>query len=156
MPFSPILPRKNPGRKEKARPSARLSIGNCFIGEEKTQRYPGNQGRLVSDFEDRVAQIVIRCLCEPVVLRAANQNPNDCQWQSYLNVGTLVWQSVPPVLPWLPLWGNCHGVTERVSTPSPPRPGTSPKGRGKTLIRLALAGDARATFPQGKAWRCGL
>ncbi len=26
------------------------------------------------------------CHCEPVVLRAANQNSNDCQWQSYLNV----------------------------------------------------------------------
>ena len=26
------------------------------------------------------------CHCEPVVLRAANQNFNDCQWQSYLNV----------------------------------------------------------------------
>ena len=26
------------------------------------------------------------CHCEPVVLRAANQNLNDCQWQSYLNV----------------------------------------------------------------------
>ena len=25
------------------------------------------------------------CHCEPVVLRAANQNDNDCQWQSYLN-----------------------------------------------------------------------
>ena len=28
----------------------------------------------------------IRCHSEPVVLRAANQNLNDCQWQSYLNV----------------------------------------------------------------------
>ena len=27
-----------------------------------------------------------KCHCEPVVLRAANQNLNDCQWQSYLNV----------------------------------------------------------------------
>ena len=26
------------------------------------------------------------CHCEPVVLRAANQNNNDCQWQSYLSV----------------------------------------------------------------------
>ena len=26
------------------------------------------------------------CHCEPVVLRAANQNFNDCQWQSYLNL----------------------------------------------------------------------
>ena len=26
------------------------------------------------------------CHCEPVVLRAANQNLNDCQWQSYLSV----------------------------------------------------------------------
>ena len=26
------------------------------------------------------------CHCEPVVFRAANQNLNDCQWQSYLNV----------------------------------------------------------------------
>ena len=48
--------------------------------------------------------------------------------------------------PWLPLWGSCHEVTERVKTPSPPLRGTSPKGRGKALIRLALAGDARDTF----------
>ena len=26
------------------------------------------------------------CHCESVVLRAANQNFNDCQWQSYLNI----------------------------------------------------------------------
>ena len=60
-------------------------------------------------------------------------------------------QSVPLVPPWLPLWGSCHEVTERVTAPSPPLRGTSPIGRGKALIRLALAGDARATFPQGKA-----
>ena len=52
------------------------------------------------------------------------------------------------VSPWLPLWGSCHKVTERVNTPSPPPSGgTAPMGRGKALIRLALAGDARATFP---------
>ena len=49
-----------------------------------------------------------------------------------------------PRPPWLPLWGSCHEVTERVNSPSPPLRGTSPIGRGKTLIRLALAGDARA------------
>ena len=52
--------------------------------------------------------------------------------------------------PWLPLWGSCHEVTERVNIALSAF-GTSPIGRGKTLIRLALAGDARATFPQGKA-----
>ena len=52
----------------------------------------------------------------------------------------------PPRPPWLPLWGSCHEVTERVTTPSPPLRGTSPIGRGKPLIRLALAGNARATF----------
>ena len=57
-----------------------------------------------------------------------------------------------PRPPWLPLWGSCHEVTERVTTPSPPLRGTSPIGRGKPLIRLALAGNARDTFPQGKAW----
>ena len=31
-------------------------------------------------------RLIIQCHCEPVVLRAANQNLNDCQWQSYLNV----------------------------------------------------------------------
>ena len=29
-------------------------------------------------------------------------------------------QSVPP---WLPLWGSCHEVTERVNSPSPPHSG---------------------------------
>ena len=33
--------------------------------------------------------------------------------------------------PWLPLWGSCHEVTERVKTPFPPLLGTSPTGRGK-------------------------
>ena len=47
--------------------------------------------------------------------------------------------------PWLPLWGSCHEVTERVNSPSPPLRGTSPIGRGKTLFRLALAGEARAS-----------
>ena len=56
-----------------------------------------------------------------------------------------------PHPPWLPLWVSCHEVTERVNKPSPPPfRGTSPIGRGKTLIRLALAGDARATFPAGE------
>ena len=41
--------------------------------------------------------------------------------------------------PWLPLWGSCHAVTERVKTPSPPLWGTSPIGRGKTLIRHGFA-----------------
>ena len=50
-----------------------------------------------------------------------------------------------PRPPWLPLWGSCHEVTERVNSPSPPLRGTSPIGRGKTLVRLALAGDARAS-----------
>ena len=36
-----------------------------------------------------------------------------------------------PRPPWLPLWGSCHEVTERVKTPSPPLRGTSPKGRGE-------------------------
>ena len=50
-----------------------------------------------------------------------------------------------PRPPWLPLWGSCHEVTERVNSPSPPLRGTSPIGRGKTLVRLALSGDARAS-----------
>ncbi len=40
-------------------------------------------------------------------------------------------RTVPFVPPWLPLWGSCHEVTERVKTPSPPLRGTSPIGRGK-------------------------
>ena len=36
-----------------------------------------------------------------------------------------------PFFPWLPLWGSCHGVTERVNMPSPPLRDTSPIGRGK-------------------------
>ena len=64
-----------------------------------------------------------------MVLRAANQNPNDCQWQSYLNVAhtgvapsgdSLRSQSVFPP-PWLPRWGSCHEVTERVISPHPSR-----------------------------------
>ena len=40
--------------------------------------------------------------------------------------------------PWLPLWGSCHEVTERVNIALSAF-GTSPIGRGKALIRLALA-----------------
>ena len=57
------------------------------------------------------------------------------------------WRGNPfPSSPRLPLWGSCHKVTERVTTPSPPLRCTSPIGRGKALIRLALAGNARATL----------
>ncbi len=60
-----------------------------------------------------------------------------------------------PFSPWLPLWGSCHEVTERVKNAlSAPSRGTSPIGRGKTLIRLALAADARATFPEGFGTHC--
>ena len=40
-------------------------------------------------------------------------------------------QSVPP---WLPLWGSCHEVTERAKI-TLSASGTSPRGRGKALIR---------------------
>ena len=41
-------------------------------------------GRPLFDFSREPSYYA--CHCEPVVLRAANQNLNDCQWQSYLNV----------------------------------------------------------------------
>ena len=54
--------------------------------------------------------------------------------------------------PWLPLWGRCHEVTERVKI-SPLRPvcalDTSPRGRGEALIRHGCAEH----HPEGKAWR---
>mgnify|MGYP006946816200 CR=1 FL=1 len=44
------------------------------------------------------------------------------------------------VSPWLPLWGSCHEVTERVKNAlSAPSRGTSPIGRGKALIRHGYA-----------------
>ena len=48
---------------------------------------------------------------------------------------TLTWplRGFPPVTirpPWLPLWGSCHEVTERVKTPSPP-PAPLPKGEAR-------------------------
>ena len=47
------------------------------------------------------------------------------------------------VLPWLPLWGSCHEVTERVNIAlSAPTGHLSHRARQVTLIRLALAGDA--------------
>ena len=88
------------------------------------------------------------CHCEPVVLRAANQNSNDCQWQSYLNVAhagvalskdSLRSQSVFFVPPWLPLWGSCHEVTERVKF-ALSASGTSPIGRGKWLSSARCGG----------------
>ena len=73
------------------------------------------------------ADVAIRnpsLLLRGVVLRAANQNYNDCRWQSYHNVQV-------------------------------------PGGRMRSLhvfalIRLALAGDARATFPGGEGRGYGL
>ena len=54
-----------------------------------------------------------------------------------------------PFSPWLPLWGSCHEVTERVKNAlSAPSRGTSPIGRGKTLIRH---GCAVPPSPEGKA-----
>ena len=60
---------------------------------------------------------------------------------------SLVRESVPLAPPWLPLWGSCHEVTERVKNAlSAPLGHLSHRERQVTLIRLALAGDARATF----------
>ena len=51
--------------------------------------------------------------CEPVVLRAANQNPNDCQWQSYHNVAhTVVAIRSPKLRRTLPL-----SIWLRIATP---------------------------------------
>ena len=56
-------------------------------------------------------------------------------------------QSVSLVPPWLPLWGSCHEVTERVKNAlSAPLGHLSHRERQVALIRLALAGDVRATF----------
>ena len=70
---------------------------------------------------------------------------NTLSLRASAHTGVAIRSPRPPRPPWLPLWGSCHEVTERVTTPSPPLRGTSPIGRGKALIRLALAGDARAT-----------
>ena len=99
------------------------------------------------------------CHCEPVVLRAANRNFNDCQWQSYLNVAqtgvalskdSLRSQSVSFVPPWLPLRGSCHEVTERVNTPSPPLWGTSPIGRGELPSSARYGGHLPRGGRQGE------
>ena len=56
-------------------------------------------------------------------------------------------RTVPLVPPWLPLWGSCHEVTERVKNAlSAPLGHLSHRERQVALIRLALAGNARATF----------
>ena len=79
------------------------------------------------------------CYCEPV---------NDVT----LFKDSLRSQSVPLVLPWLPLWGSCHEVTERVKTPSPPLRGTSPIGRGKLPSSVShLRGTREPPSPLGKA-----
>ena len=81
------------------------------------------------------------CHCEPV---------NDVT----LFKDSLRSQSVPLVLPWLPLWGSCHEVTERVKTPSPPPRGTSPIGRGKLPASVShLRGTCEPPSPLGKAWK---
>ena len=50
-------------------------------------------------------------------------------------------------LPWLPLWGSCHEVTERVKFALSDLLGhLSHRERQVALIRLALAQDARATY----------
>ena len=73
-----------------------------------------------------------KCHCEPVVLRAANQNLNDCRWQSYLNVaqaGVAIPLKCPRTLervPCLSLWERCPAGAERAFLPSqsasPPAP----------------------------------
>ena len=49
-------------------------------------------------------------------------------------------RTVPLVPPWLPLWGSCHEVTERVKTLFPPLRGTSPKG--KAGVRIVIGGNS--------------
>ena len=64
-----------------------------------------------------------KCHCEPVVLRAANQNLNDCRWQSYLNVaqaGVAIPLKCPRTLervPCLSLWERCPAGAERAFYP---------------------------------------
>ena len=53
---------------------------------------------------------------------------NTVSLRASAHTGVAIRSSRPP---WLPLWGSCHEVTERVNTPSPPLRGTSPIGRGK-------------------------
>ena len=48
---------------------------------------------------------------------------------------------------WLPLWGSCHEVTERVITSPLRLRHLSQRERQVTLIRLVLAGDARDSSP---------
>ena len=74
---------------------------------------------------------------------ASELNEKPCHCEPVTDVTGVAIRTPRP--PWLPLWGSCHEVTERVNSPSPPLRGTSPIGRGKTLVRLALAGDARAS-----------
>ena len=128
------------------------------------------------------------CHCEPVVLRAANQNLNDCRWQSYLSVAHA---GVVPAGDSLRSQSPGHSECPRISHVIANHPAgwcgnpypclllrgvvlraanqnyndcrwqsyhnvQVPGGRMRSLhvfalIRLALAGDARATFPQGKA-----
>ena len=100
-----------------------------------------------------------------VVLRAANRNSNDCRWQSYHNLcstGVAIPRSLRmpsyhachceeanrrrghPFSPWLPLWGSCHEVTERVKAARSTLRGGS---RAKAVPNCALR---RGTLPRAK------
>ena len=69
-----------------------------------------------------------------------------------------------PLLPWLPLWGSCHEVTERVNTrPLRPVRGTSPIGKRQGPHPSRACGGRASHLPRrGRLWKriatpvCGL
>ena len=67
---------------------------------------------------------------------------------------SLVRESVPLAPPWLPLWGSCHEVTERVKNAlSAPLGHLSHRERQVALIRH---GYAVPPSPKGRLLGCGL
>ena len=56
----------------------------------------------------------------------------------------------PPRPPWLPLWGSCHEVTERVNKPSPPLPGAPlPWGEARSSSVSRLRGTREPPLHYG-------
>ena len=88
-------------------------------------------------------------------IRTRPSRKTACQWEPVRtdvapSGDSLRSQSVPP---WLPLWGSCHEVTERVKTPSPP-PAPLPEGEARLSSGTAYAENPGAAGHRGSVIFC--
>ena len=133
-----LLPKKRTGAgapRERLPLLIKRSCPSAHTGAEgiRTSIFPGIVNNRA--FTIPQSQPSVRRLCQLPLHKGAGGAPPGASLRS---------QSVLP--PWLPLWGSCHEVTERVQI-ALSASGTSPIGRGKFPSSARCAEH----HPQGKA-----